>query len=110
MPIYKVSFTETIGGITFNSHLTINAPSEEAAESKTIQTQRNLAKKYRKGPIYISVLGVREISTEDEGLLDLLWEMHKDIYLELWEPDISDKDLIKELKTKHPKIYNLLRR
>lgn len=75
--------------------LRVHASSEEESIEK--------AKSQYPGPVIIH--STRRVKTLEDNCLDILWEAHSDIYLELWEPDITTKQMLKRLKEKYPVLY-----
>ena len=109
MSIYRVEFLETIGDDTFTSHVLIDSPSEEAAENQAKINQRTLARRNRKGPIDITILSTSMVQSSRDRILDILWDVYPDTYMDLWEPEISSIRMIKDLAKKYPKIYKALK-
>ena len=73
----------------------VSATSEEEAERK--------AKAQFAGET--SILSIRKIKTLEDNCLDLLWEAYPDLYLEIWEPDITSEEFLKKLKKTSPALY-----
>lgn len=51
------------------------------------------------------VISVRRVKTLEENCLDILWESHSDLYLKIWEPDITTKEFLRKLKKISPGLY-----
>lgn len=109
MNVYKVAFIETLGKNTFSTFVNVRAKSKQEAEDRVKRTQRNLAKTYYGGvPPEIIILGTSKVGSKDEQVLDRLWDIKRDLYYELWEPDIPTRQMIRKLITQYPGIYKKL--
>ena len=109
MNVYKVAFIETLGKNTFSTFINVRARSEQGAEDWVRRTQRSLAKTYYGNvPFEIVILSTTKVGSKEEQVLDRLWDINRDLYYELWEPDISTRQMIRKLITQYPGIYKSL--
>ena len=75
--------------------LTIKAKSEE--EVPGIITKLH--------PVDTEVLSTREISSWDEYALEIFWQAHPELYLKIWEPDMTTKEMMRKFKQQYPAIW-----
>jgi len=109
MAVYKVSFVETLNDTTYSTHRIIRAPSKEVAKSEVIKSQTDLANKnYRNPHVEILILEITKTGSENDQILNTLWDTYPNIYMELWEPDIRTQTMIRKLEKQYPDTYKVL--
>ena len=106
MDWYKVKYFVDKGDEFFLTSTRVKAESPEEAVNKlktwySKQSRWLGARKPR-----IEVLEVTIGKSEDVNALDMLWLMHRNVYLELWQPEITTKRMVSRLKSKYPEIWS----
>ena len=77
------------------------------AETSTEATKK-VKKWYKKSPQpveSITFLSSNEIQNLEDYALDLLWQTNPNLYLRLWEPDITTKAMLTKLKKASPALW-----
>lgn len=103
--VYKIAvwFTTPEGeDITTTVRISANSPKEAQAKVK------NWYKSQQYPPKDLMLLSCQEVKNLDEYALDILWESNKDIYLSIWEPDITTAEMLKNLKRRYPQTWESL--
>ena len=55
--------------------------------------------------VSITFLQADDLGPLDEYALEILWQSHPGVYIELWEPDITTVAMLRILKQKYPSIW-----
>jgi len=107
---YKCTYYEELGHIEpFASHLCLNADSPEEAKQKCKDLLYKLSKDagYTGKPLVICNLA-DDMGYPMDFLLDAWYDKDPTSYLECWDVDISDNQMLNCLKKNHPGLYKAL--
>ena len=103
---YTVEYFVDQGDNFFLTKVRIKADSKEDAISKLKTWYSKQSRWLGKRKPRIEIFEVTVGKSENENALDMLWIMHKSIYLELWDQGITTIKMISKLKNKYPEIWS----
>ena len=103
---YKIEYFVDQGGEFFLTNIRVKAESPEEAVSRLKAWYTKQSRRLRTRKPRIEVLEVTMGKSEYENALDMLWLMHKNIYLELWDPGIATEKMVSRLKRQYPEIWS----
>ena len=103
---YKIDYFVDKGDKFFLTNARMKAESPEEAVTDLNAWYSKQAKRLQVRKPKIKIFEITTGKSEDENALDILWLMHRNIYLELWEPGITTRKMVSKLKKKYPEIWS----